>query len=71
MERLTENVRGSAVWAKDYDVCAELEELCNSYDTNCTICPVGRLIDRLCKYEDTGLAPESVQVLANKYILEK
>lgn len=34
----------------------------DSYDT-CKDCPIGKMIDRLCAYEDTGLEPEEIVTL--------
>lgn len=46
------------------DVCAILPMLCRDFE--CKECPLGRLIDRLCEYEDTGLTPEEIIKLKGK-----
>lgn len=62
MDRLTYDfcVNGDHCWqvlGADNKVCAEVcceQELCRD-------CPIGRAIDKLAAYEDTGLEPEEIR----------
>ena len=57
--RLTRrNEVGVGSWA-DRDYCADMETVCNKFN-GCGNCPVARLIDRLCEYEETGFEPEDI-----------
>lgn len=68
MDRLTIRESGDSGWAGG-DYCENMPLLCEEYEFSCGACPLGRVLEKLCKYEDTGLEPEAVQVLANEYIL--
>lgn len=68
MDRLTTREHGDSGWAGG-DYCEKVPLLCEAYEFSCGACPLGRVLEKLCKYEDTGLEPEAVQVLANEYIL--
>ena len=55
MERLTYNDDGCwQVHGADQNLC---KQVCEEY-SNCDSCPIGRAIDRLAEYEDTGLTVE-------------
>ena len=55
MERLTYNDDGCwQVHGADQNLC---KQVCEEY-SNCKSCPIGRAIDRLAEYEDTGLTVE-------------
>lgn len=55
MERLTYNDGGCwQVHGADEMLC---KQVCEEY-SNCDSCPIGRAIDRLAEYEDTGLTVE-------------
>lgn len=55
MERLTYNDDGCwQVHGADEMLC---KQVCEEY-SNCDSCPIGRAIDRLAEYEDTGLTVE-------------
>lgn len=55
MERLTYNDDGCwQVHGAGQNLC---KQVCEEY-SNCDSCPIGRAIDRLAEYEDTGLTVE-------------
>lgn len=55
MERLTYNDDGCwQVHGADQNLC---KQVCEEY-SNCKSCPIGRAIDRLAEYENTGLTVE-------------
>ena len=55
MERLIYNDDGCwQVHGADQNLC---KQVCEEY-SNCDSCPIGRAIDRLAEYEDTGLTVE-------------
>ena len=60
MERLTDREDNTPITNLDTlgDVCAKLPVLCHDFD--CIDCPLGKVIDRLCEYEDTGLTPAEI-----------
>lgn len=66
MERLTIREESTAAPNRETigDICATLPILCHDFE--CKECPLGRLIDRLCEYEDTGLMPEEIMELTEK-----
>ena len=66
MERLTTREDNTPITNPDIlgDVCAKLPWLCHDYD--CIDCPLGKIIDRLCEYEDTGLTPAEIMELKGK-----
>lgn len=66
MERLTAREDNTPITNPDTlgDVCAKLPVLCHDYD--CIDCPLGKIIDRLCEYEDTGLTPAEIMDLKGK-----
>ena len=66
MERLTTREDNTPITNPDTlgDVCAMLPVLCHDYD--CIDCPLGKIIDRLCEYEDTGLTPAEIMELKGK-----
>lgn len=60
MERLTYNDDGCwQVHGADEMLC---KQVCEEY-SNCDSCPIGRAIDRLAEYEDTGLTVERAKEL--------
>ena len=70
MERITRREEGEASWnGKDY--CEDAQDLCENYGFDCSTCPLGMVLERLCQYEDTGIEPEIISVLANRYIAEQ
>lgn len=68
MDRLTKRTSGEAGWNGE-DHCEDAYSLCEAYGFACGVCPLGRVLDRLCEYEDTGLEPKAVKLLVNDYIL--
>lgn len=68
MDRLTTRESGDSGW-NGGDYCENMPLLCEEHEFSCGMCPIGRVLEKLCKYEDTGLEPEAVQVLANEYII--
>lgn len=64
MERLTQrSPKTGAATPSDSigDICFHFCD-CESFDF-CEHCPVNRILQRLCEYEDTGLTPEQVELL--------
>ena len=47
------------------EICNNFMSICDDYDL-CEGCPIGKLIDQLCAYEDTGLTPEEIVQLREK-----
>ena len=66
MERLTIRKKGVPIadTEKFGDLCSKLPWLCHDFE--CNECPLGRIIDRLCEYEDTGLTPSEIVKLKEK-----
>lgn len=67
MKRLTSHSKhsGCPVPSKELgDICLEMD-FCDNFDF-CDGCPVGRLINRLCEYEDTGFTPKQVENIKKK-----
>lgn len=68
MERLTDHsaYNGTPVPNRDTigDLCLMMS-FCDDYDF-CEGCPVKKMMDRLCAYEDTGLTPEEIAELKEK-----
>jgi hypothetical protein len=62
MKRLTSHSKhsGCPVPSKELgDICLEMD-FCDNFDF-CAGCPIGRLINQLCEYEDTGLTPKQIE----------
>lgn len=68
MDRLTKRRPGEAGWNGE-NFCENAYSLCEVYDYACELCPLDRVLNRLCEYEDTGLEPEAIKLLVNDYIL--
>lgn len=68
MKRLTKRTTSGIAVPNGTDICQLISSnLCEHYDF-CSGCPVGKMLDRLCTYEDTGLTPEqflNIKKLAN------
>ena len=62
-ERLTQRGVDQIPISKD-QICLASPTFCHDYD--CKECPIGKLINRLCEYEDTGLSPEEIVELKGK-----
>lgn len=69
MDRLTKRRPSEAEWNGE-NFCENAYSLCEVYDYNCDLCPLDRVLNRLCEYEDTGLEPKTIQLLAIEYINE-
>lgn len=48
------------------DICLKMS-FCDEYDF-CDGCPVGKMIKRLCEYEDTGLTPKQIELMKKNII---
>ncbi len=72
MERLTAHSKpsGSPIPSEALgDICLEMD-FCDNFDF-CAGCPIGRLINLLCEYEDTGLTPKQIENLKKIHKLSK
>ncbi len=49
---------GEGAWA-DKDYCLDMKAVCKKFKS-CSRCPVAKLLDRLCEYEETGFEPEDI-----------
>ena len=57
--RLTrKNEFGGGAWS-NRDYCLDMEAVCRKFK-NCGKCPVAKLLDRLCEYEETGFEPSDI-----------
>lgn len=62
MERLTQRRNDTPVPNKALgDLCWRMS-FCEEFEF-CEGCPVGKLINRLCEYEETGLTPNDIEKL--------
>lgn len=62
MERLTQRRNDTPVPNKALgDLCWRMS-FCEEFDF-CEGCPVGKLLNRLCEYEETGLTPNDIEKL--------
>lgn len=61
MKLTCKNEFGGGAWfGRDY--CLDMEAVCRKFK-NCGKCPVAKLLDRLCEYEETGFEPDDIQKL--------
>ena len=69
MERLTYDfaLGGNHCWQVKGADNLECREVCQCQeDKGCKDCPIAKAFDRLAAYEDTGLEPEEIELLANQ-----
>ena len=64
-ERLTEHCRSNNPISKRM-VCEASPHFCHDFKDDCNKCPIGEIINRLSKYEDTGLTPDEIMELKEK-----
>lgn len=73
MDRLTEHsklVVDGGVPSKNLgDLCLKMN-FCDEFDF-CEECPVKKIMDRLCEYEDTGLTPEEIMEMKKSANIKK
>lgn len=61
MYRLTKRSATGTAVPISTDICMQLT-ICDNYDF-CEWCPIGRMINKLADYEDTGLTPKQIAVI--------
>ena len=69
MERLTYDfeIGGNHCWQVKGADNLECREVCERQgDDGCRTCPIAKAFDRLAAYEDTGLEPEEIELLAKQ-----
>ena len=69
MERLTYDfcIGGNHCWQVKGADNLECREVCERQgDDGCKTCPIAKAFDRLAAYEDTGLEPEEIELLAKQ-----
>jgi len=68
MERLTAHSKYSGTPEPNLktigDVCMKMS-FCDDYDA-CEDCPIRKIIDRLCEYEDSDLTPKEILLLKER-----
>lgn len=64
MNRLTERwYDGDAHWAEGSENICELVSYGDCSDCDC--CPLNAVLERLCRYEETGFEPDEINKLAS------